>query len=87
MARLGVAGQSEGHGKAGYGLVWRGTARRGRAGNTPTTGEADDTFVDRRSVKVGTSWVMRTRAIFPDWSLMIEAEHDPEVADYFNIKL
>ena len=30
---------------------------------------------------------MRTRAIFPDWSLMIEAEHDPEVADYFNIKL
>ena len=87
MARLRVAGQSEGHGKAGRGLAWRGTARRGRAGNTPTTGEADDTFVDRRSVKVGTSWVMRTRAIFPDWSLMIEAEHDPEVADYFNIKL
>ena len=48
------------------GVAWLGgvTARRGRAGNTPTTGEADDTFVDRRSVKVGTSWVMRTRAIF-----------------------
>ena len=39
-ARLGVAGQSEGHGKARLGLAWRGTARRGRAGNRPITGKA-----------------------------------------------
>ena len=45
-----------------------------------------DKFVDRRSVKVGTSRVIRTRAIFPAWSLKIAAEHDPEVADLFNIR-
>ena len=49
--------------------------------------EQQDTFVDRRSVKVGTSRVIRTRAIFPVWSLKVEAEHDPDVADFFNIKL
>ena len=49
--------------------------------------EQQDTFVDRRSVKVGTSRVIRTRAIFPTWSLTVEAEHDPDVADLFNIEL
>ena len=44
-----------------------------------------DKFVDRRSVKVGTSRAIRTRAIFPVWSLSITAEHDPAVADLFNI--
>ena len=48
--------------------------------------EAQDTFVDRRSVKVGMSRVIRTRAIFPEWSLKITAEHDPDVADLFNIR-
>lgn len=43
-------------------------------------------FVDRRSVKVGTSRVIRTRAIFPEWSLVVTAEHDPDVADIFNIR-
>ena len=47
--------------------------------------EAQETFVDRRSVKVGTSRVIRTRAIFPAWQLSIAAEHDPAVADLFNI--
>ena len=49
--------------------------------------EAQDTFVDRRSVKVGTARVIRTRAVFPMWSLAITAEHDPEVADLFDIRL
>lgn len=48
--------------------------------------ERQETFVDRRSVKVGTSRVIRTRAIFPAWSLEVTAEHDPEVADIFNIR-
>ena len=48
--------------------------------------EAQERFVDRRSVKVGTSRVIRTRAIFPEWSLEIAAEHDPDVADLFNIR-
>ena len=48
--------------------------------------DQQDTFVDRRSVKVSTSRVTRTRAIFPTWSLMIEADHDPEVADLFHIQ-
>lgn len=43
-------------------------------------------FVDRRSVKVGTSRVIRTRAIFRAWSLSVAAEHDPDVADLFNIR-
>ena len=43
-------------------------------------------FVDRRSVKVGTSRVIRTRAIFPEWSLEVTAEHDPDVADLFNVR-
>lgn len=43
-------------------------------------------FVDRRSVKVGTSRVFRTRPIFPAWSLTVTAEHDPEVADLFHIR-
>ena len=30
IARLGLAGQSEGHGKARHGLAWWGTARQGR---------------------------------------------------------
>ncbi len=47
--------------------------------------EQPDNFVDRRSVKVGMSRVIRTRAIFPKWSLAVTAEHDPEVADLFNI--
>ena len=42
-------------------------------------------FVDRRSVKVGTSRVIRTRAIFPVWCLTIVAEHDSTVADLFHI--
>ena len=45
-----------------------------------------ETFVDRRSVKVGTSRVIRTRAIFPEWSLAVTAEHDPDVADIFHIR-
>ena len=49
--------------------------------------ENQEQFVDRRSVKVGTSRVIRTRAIFPVWSLDVTAEHDPEVADLFNIRL
>ncbi len=49
--------------------------------------EEQDKFVDRRSVKVGSSRVIRTRAIFPVWSLAITAEHDPEVANLFNIRL
>ena len=48
--------------------------------------EEQETFVDRRSVKVGTSRVIRTRAVFPKWSLEIAAEHDREVADLFNIR-
>ena len=48
--------------------------------------EEQETFVDRRSVKVGTSRVIRTRAIFPVWSLEVTAEHDREVADLFNIR-
>ena len=48
---------------------------------------AQDTFVDRRSVKVGTSRVIRTRPIFQVWSLKISAEHDPDVANLFNIRL
>lgn len=48
--------------------------------------DRQDTFVDRRSVKVGTSRVTRTRAIFPTWSLTIKADHDPEVADLFHIQ-
>ena len=47
---------------------------------------AQETFVDRRSVRVGTSRVIRTRAIFPTWSLTVTVEHDPEVADLFNIR-
>ena len=47
--------------------------------------EEQEKFVDRRSVKVGTARVIRTRAIFPVWSLAISAEHDPDVADLFNI--
>ena len=47
--------------------------------------EEQERFVDRRSVKVGMSRVIRTRAIFPNWSLRVTAEHDPEVADLFNI--
>ena len=50
-----------------------------------TLWEQQDTFVDRRSVKIGTSRVIRTRATFPDWSLTVEAEHDPDVADLFHI--
>ena len=49
--------------------------------------EQQETFVDRRSVKVGSSRVIRTRAIFPIWSLTVEAEHDSDIADLFNIKL
>ena len=49
--------------------------------------EEQDRFVDRRSVKVGSARVIRTRAIFPSWSLAIIAEHDPEVANLFNIRL
>ena len=43
-------------------------------------------FVDRRSVKVGTSRVTRTRAVLPEWSFSIAAEHDPDVADLFHIR-
>ena len=38
------------------------------------------------SRKVGMSRVIRTRAIFPNRSLSVTAEHDPEVADLFNIR-
>ena len=48
--------------------------------------EEQERFVDRRSVKVGQSRVIRTRAIFPEWSLTITAEHDRDVADIFNIR-
>ena len=48
--------------------------------------ETPQTFVDRRSVKVGASRVIRTRAVFPEWSLTVTAEHDPEVADLFHIR-
>ena len=49
--------------------------------------EEQEKFVDRRSVKVGTSRAIRTRAIFPEWSLEVTAEHDRDVADIFNIRL
>ena len=48
--------------------------------------EQQEKFVDRRSVKVGTSRVIRTRAIFHKWLLSVTAERDPEVADLFNIR-
>ena len=48
--------------------------------------EQQEKFVDRRSVRVGTSRVIRTRAIFPEWSLSVTAEHDPDVADIFHIR-
>ena len=49
--------------------------------------EEQEKFVDRRSVKVGSTRGIRTRAIFPEWSLAITAEHDLEVANLFNIRL
>ena len=48
--------------------------------------EEQEKFVDRRSVKVGTSRVTRTRAVFPGRSLKIAVEHDPDVADIFHIR-
>ena len=48
--------------------------------------DQQEKFVDRRSVRVGTSRVIRTRAIFPEWSLEFTAEHDPEVANLFHIQ-
>lgn len=39
----------------------------------------DKQFVDRRSVKVGAARVMRTRPIFRQWALTVEAFADPKV--------
>lgn len=39
----------------------------------------DKTFVHRSSVKVGTSRVIRTRPVFPQWSVAFEGELDTEV--------
>lgn len=39
----------------------------------------DTSFVHRASVKVGTSRVMRTRPVFPDWQLAFEGHLDTEV--------
>jgi hypothetical protein len=39
----------------------------------------DERFRDRRSVGVGPRRVMRTRPIFPDWSVDVEAELDTSV--------
>ncbi len=41
----------------------------------------DKTFVHRSSVKVGTSRVIRTRPVFPSWSVAFEGELDTEVVD------
>jgi len=38
-------------------------------------------FIDRRPVKVGTSKVMRTRAIFREWSAIVEGMYDPAIFD------
>lgn len=48
----------------------------------PRTAEelfAEAKYVDRRSVKVSTARVMRTRPIFREWSLSAEAYADPSV--------
>ena len=45
-----------------------------------------ETIVGHRSAKVGTSRAIRARAIFPEGSLEIAAERDPDVADIFNIR-
>jgi hypothetical protein len=42
---------------------------------------ADKQFVHRSSVKVGTSRVIRTRPVFPQWSVAFEGELDLEVVD------
>lgn len=50
----------------------------------PRTAEelwADKTYVHRSSVKVGTSRVIRTRPVFPTWSVAFEGELDLEVVD------
>lgn len=39
------------------------------------------TFVHRASVKVGTSRVIRTRPVFPQWALTVEGTLDTEVID------
>lgn len=41
----------------------------------------DKTYVHRSSVKVGTSRVIRTRPVFPTWSVGFEGELDLEVVD------
>ncbi len=41
----------------------------------------DKAFVHRSSVKVGTSRVIRTRPVFPTWSLAFEGDLDTEVVD------
>lgn len=48
--------------------------------------EQRERFVDRRSVKVGMSRTIRTRAVFPEWSLKITAGHEPDVADLSHIR-
>lgn len=41
----------------------------------------DDSHIHRASVKVGTSRVIRTRPVFPQWQLVFEGELDTEVVD------
>jgi hypothetical protein len=42
---------------------------------------ADKTYVHRASVKVGTSRVIRTRPVFPAWSVTVAGVLDTEVVD------
>ena len=68
----------------------RNAAMNGRlrpAWNGRSPWEEQEKFADRHSVKVGSARVIRTRAIFHEWSLAITAEHDPEVANLFNTRL
>lgn len=43
-------------------------------------------FIDRRPVKVGTSKVMRTRAIFREWEAIVEAMYDPAIFDLADLQ-
>lgn len=48
---------------------------------TPDELWKDPQFVHRASVKVGTSRVIRTRPVFPQWQVAFEGELDTEVVD------
>ncbi len=48
---------------------------------------ADKAFVHRASVKVGTSRVIRTRPVFPSWSLSVAGQLDTEAIDPASFEL